>query len=492
MAVNISYQGDIFAVNCGAQFSAFSSYNTGIKSENLSLKNSGALDVLKPIGAPFLVDISYTALFNTDFIGAIGAGLIIGYVSAGNDSDIYYPSGNLLEKRILQLSSYYTSFSIVKYFDAYSGFVPFAGINAGAIFSFNNYLEKDTYTDARQLYKTEIDDINGIIPSISAEAGVNYSFDQFDVGIKAGYRLASANIVTGIRSNDYLDNKSNGRFDYNLSGPFIMTGISFRAIKVKKIIINPAEYHETEKTAEVKTEGLTIKSDKTSDLDIVAAVLPEIKNESAATNVTETVKQARLALGFETYKDNRTQAEKNADEMAMQDLTLKMKSAVKQAKAKANSDNLGRKNASPEKPYNQDVEDGVSNTAKNEKTDAPVKINSIVEPIVNNYGNAIPVFGDAKKMIHPPEEIPVIIKPGTFADLSKKGDESFLIEKYDTALGFYLKALKINNNDVTNKKIGNCYYYSGNKTEALKYYKISIKLNPDDAELKEFIDELTN
>jgi tetratricopeptide (TPR) repeat protein len=74
-----------------------------------------------------------------------------------------------------------------------------------------------------------------------------------------------------------------------------------------------------------------------------------------------------------------------------------------------------------------------------------------------------------------------------YADLIQKGNEEFAKKSYETALGFYKDAAKISETAEVYKKIGNCCYYSGKKAAAREAFNKSLKLNPKDQKLKDWL-----
>jgi hypothetical protein len=96
--------------------------------------------------------------------------------------------------------------------------------------------------------------------------------------------------------------------------------------------------------------------------------------------------------------------------------------------------------------------------------------------------------GTIKKDSIATEALPAPAPEKQSGDLEASGDLEFKKKDFAGAAGYYVNALKYRNDALLNKKAGNSYYYSGNKTEAEKYYEQSLKLDPGDSKLKEFLD----
>ena len=61
--------------------------------------------------------------------------------------------------------------------------------------------------------------------------------------------------------------------------------------------------------------------------------------------------------------------------------------------------------------------------------------------------------------------------------------------QYDQAIVSFNNALKFDRrNAPAYQGLGNCYWSKGNKTKALTYFKYSLQVNPDNAQLKVFVD----
>jgi len=241
------YQGLTVDLACGIQLGAFSGYNAGLSGEKISYAMDGYNSALKEMDNPVYMNGSAIAVYDAGFFGLAGAGIVLGYAGSANGSNVYYPSGEIREKRRISIDSLYAAAAVRKYFDAYYGFAPFAGMEAGMIISVNNYIEKDTYTQDGRIYTAEIDDINCVVPSLAFEAGVNYDMGIAGLFAKLGYRAASSVIKTQVRSNDYLTDGSAGKFKYDFSGIYMLAGISakFGGIKIKNNIMEAAALRAT-------------------------------------------------------------------------------------------------------------------------------------------------------------------------------------------------------------------------------------------------------
>lgn len=88
---------------------------------------------------------------------------------------------------------------------------------------------------------------------------------------------------------------------------------------------------------------------------------------------------------------------------------------------------------------------------------------------------------DEKNILMPPQ------MPQKGNDLIAFGDESYKSKNYKEALEAFNKALLEGDDYKTYNKIGNCYYYLGEKENAIKAYEKSLKLNPENKKLKEWL-----
>jgi tetratricopeptide (TPR) repeat protein len=514
----MDYEGTIIELSSGIQFGSFSGYNTGLLPEKISYALSGYTSALKELDAPLLFNFSTTAVFDGGFFGPVGAAAVFGYAPSGNESSVFYASGSIREKRTVSFKGLYSGAAVKKYFDAFYGFAPFVAMEGGVIFSINNYVEKETYNPDGSLLTAEIDDINGVIPSLAAEAGINYNFGAAGLFAKLGYRAASADIKTKLRSNDFLVDGKEGVFKCDFSGIYMLAGVSMRfgnidiknntltARVVKKM--QPVKTAAAEKAdmSAAKSNGAPEEAEPANGVKEAAAAEGtvektkenaqekvkeqkakegpaddpgELMAPAAPANVADAVKQAKSALGYETYRDTRSEKEKIQDYAEIHEVAAKMTNVVEAEKS--------REKAVPALE-NKKVEAGPASV----KTVTPSKKvrQRLVQPIMKTDVDEKPLFADPGKEGHMPEKLPTIEKSEPLTALSKQGDAEFINKEYGPAADFYKKALKIKNSAVINKKLGNCYYYLGDKVEALRYYKVSLKLNPDDAELKEFINEI--
>jgi tetratricopeptide (TPR) repeat protein len=98
------------------------------------------------------------------------------------------------------------------------------------------------------------------------------------------------------------------------------------------------------------------------------------------------------------------------------------------------------------------------------------------------------IMGNIKKDNNSPDALLTLDPEELSGALEAKGDQEFKKNDFVRAAEYYVKALTIRDDALLNKKAGNSYYYAGNRTEAEKYYEQSLKLNPVDSRLKEFLD----
>jgi tetratricopeptide (TPR) repeat protein len=82
----------------------------------------------------------------------------------------------------------------------------------------------------------------------------------------------------------------------------------------------------------------------------------------------------------------------------------------------------------------------------------------------------------------------VALPTSDLKELVRGGDVEYNNKRYEIALLYYEDARKLNETAIINKKIGNCQYYLGNKSEAIKAYNKALELNPDDTKLKEWVE----
>lgn len=69
------------------------------------------------------------------------------------------------------------------------------------------------------------------------------------------------------------------------------------------------------------------------------------------------------------------------------------------------------------------------------------------------------------------------------AAIMDKGDEQYAAKDYKAALKTYDRALFYMRNAQLYKKIAHCLFHLGEKSEAIKLYELSLKMNPDDRAL---------
>jgi tetratricopeptide (TPR) repeat protein len=74
-----------------------------------------------------------------------------------------------------------------------------------------------------------------------------------------------------------------------------------------------------------------------------------------------------------------------------------------------------------------------------------------------------------------------------YEDLIIQGNDLFNIKDYKAALDIYNKALLQKETYEVYKKIGTCYFYLGEKPSTKGAYEKALKLNPDDAKLKDWL-----
>lgn len=81
-------------------------------------------------------------------------------------------------------------------------------------------------------------------------------------------------------------------------------------------------------------------------------------------------------------------------------------------------------------------------------------------------------------------------KPGEISKYEKYGDAYFKQKNYENAAKYYSAALKTSPNPGLYKKLGLCSYYLKNKAKTIEYMQKYIELNPDDAQIKAWIEKL--
>ncbi|MCX7697981.1 MAG: hypothetical protein N2114_00745 [Candidatus Goldbacteria bacterium] len=79
---------------------------------------------------------------------------------------------------------------------------------------------------------------------------------------------------------------------------------------------------------------------------------------------------------------------------------------------------------------------------------------------------------------------------GEISKYEKYGDYYFKQKNYEYAAKYYSAALKSSPNAGLYKKLGLCSYYMKDKAKTIEYMKKYIELNPDDAQIKAWIEKL--
>jgi len=80
---------------------------------------------------------------------------------------------------------------------------------------------------------------------------------------------------------------------------------------------------------------------------------------------------------------------------------------------------------------------------------------------------------------------------GEISKYEKYGDYYFKQKNYDYAAKYYSAALKTSPNPGLYKKLGLCSYYMKDKVKTIEYMKKYIELNPDDAQIKAWMEKLS-
>ncbi|MCX8092919.1 MAG: tetratricopeptide repeat protein [Candidatus Goldbacteria bacterium] len=80
--------------------------------------------------------------------------------------------------------------------------------------------------------------------------------------------------------------------------------------------------------------------------------------------------------------------------------------------------------------------------------------------------------------------------PGEISKYEKYGDYYFKQKNYEYAAKYYTAALKLSPNAGLYKKLGLCSYYMKDKAKTIEYMKKYIELNPDDAQIKAWMEKL--
>ena len=90
--------------------------------------------------------------------------------------------------------------------------------------------------------------------------------------------------------------------------------------------------------------------------------------------------------------------------------------------------------------------------------------------------------------IEPSDDLPPMAQDNPeYQEYIKKGNIEFERKRYKIALTYYEQASEIAQTAEVYKKIGNSNYYLGNKKEAKTAFEKSLKLNPDDTKLKDWL-----
>jgi tetratricopeptide (TPR) repeat protein len=396
---DINYRGMMCDASIGAGAGGFSGYNNTLAGERDLYASEGYNADLSGVDASAILNWGVMALFDTSFAGETGAGLSEGYMRAGTKGTVYYQNGSVMEKRDIFLSYYSIELRARKYFELAHGFKAFGGLRAGLFMAVNNYIEAETYDGSGNLEKAVIEDINGVVPGASLEAGLEYSLNgETGVFLDCGLRASSGDRQASFRSNDLSVNATAATFNSDFSGVYAETGIYYKFLPdERKNIKQPGEHEKT-----------------LLDVPTVAAIKTAAVSTTPNPTATETAKETSAAT------------------------------AAVLAKAKATAKNVPLEKTSYEK----------------EKRTAPKK-------------NPTPV------MTPVPRE-----------NFAAEGDAEFLKSDYSGAAELYKQAAGIKADAVTYKKLGNCYYYMNNISEAVRYYSKSLELNIEDTKLKKFLDGL--
>ncbi len=84
-------------------------------------------------------------------------------------------------------------------------------------------------------------------------------------------------------------------------------------------------------------------------------------------------------------------------------------------------------------------------------------------------------------------DLPVLPKDSNYEELIYKGEKEYEVKRYKIAVTYFEEAVMIYETAEMYKKIGNCYYYLGDRTKATKAYEKSLELNPNDKKLIEWL-----
>ncbi len=93
----------------------------------------------------------------------------------------------------------------------------------------------------------------------------------------------------------------------------------------------------------------------------------------------------------------------------------------------------------------------------------------------------------SKINIEDKDDLPVLSEDTNYKELVNKGEDEYKVKRYKIAVTYFEEAVKIYETAEIYKKIGNCYYYLGNKTKAIKAYEKSLELNPYDKKIIELL-----
>lgn len=105
-----------------------------------------------------------------------------------------------------------------------------------------------------------------------------------------------------------------------------------------------------------------------------------------------------------------------------------------------------------------------------------------------------PYFGGGLVFYIGAESKPAITaqtKTGEISKYEKYGDSYFKQKNYEYAAKYYSAALKTSPNPGLYKKLGLCSYYLKDKVKTIEYMKKYIELNPDDVQIKAWVEKLS-
>jgi len=281
---DINYCGLVFEPSLGAGTGGFSGYNNILPGQGGAFTASGYKASLTGVDYSAIFSLGAIALFDTPAYGAAGAGLCVSYMRAGTGGAVYYHDGSAMEKRDVFFSYYGLELCARKYFTLSGELKCFGGIRCGMFIAVNNYIEEETYDSSGNLEKATIEDIDGVIPGASAEAGLEYSIEK-DTGlfVNFGFRAASGSRQASFRSTDENINGTMTNFNSDFSGFYAQLGgyYSFDGNKANQQYA-PAVVKESGVTP-LPTAAMTATSDATATFTAVtAAATVEIATATAA------------------------------------------------------------------------------------------------------------------------------------------------------------------------------------------------------------------